>query len=235
MSFTDVAFAAGFASLRQFNETVKEVFDATPTELRAKRQPGSQPGGALSIRLPFRAPLAAEHLMAWAAYRAVEGVAAVDGSELVIALQLPRGNGLATLSFDTDWVNCRLELDAVGDLAPAVAQCRTMFDLDADPAHIDATLRTLPSVAGFVDANPGLRSPGSADGFATLVFAILGQQRSVVAARTLAGRIVTRARGATTSGLAPFPGPAVLRGTRPRRHRIEPATHRHPRRGGGTL
>lgn len=210
MKFTDVAFAAGFSSLRQFNDTVRAVFDASPTELRAKRGPAATDPGSLSIRLPFRSPFAADYFMDWSARRCVAGVAEVDDTVLRTALRLAHGTGVASLRIEERWVQCDLELDDVADLAAAVSQCRRMLDLDADPAHIDATLTAIGPIAPFVEALPGLRSPGSADGFATLVFAVLGQQRSVPAACTLAGRIVDRARP-SGERLQPFPTPAQVR------------------------
>ncbi len=221
MSFTDVAFASGFSSLRQFNDTVRAVFDATPTKLRAgtgsRRSDGAAPSGShtgqLSIRLPHRHPLAAAHLIPWWSKRTVAGVADVDVETGVIrtALRLPRGTGIAQLTIGShEWVQADLALDDVADLAPAVAQCRAMLDLDADPEQIDATLRTLPAIRPYVEALPGLRSPGSVDGFATAVFAVLGQQRSVAAARTIAGRIVERVDGPVGSELRPFPTAEAL-------------------------
>jgi AraC family transcriptional regulator of adaptative response / DNA-3-methyladenine glycosylase II len=209
MRFIDVAFAAGFASLRQFNDTVRAVFDATPTELRSKRNLASVESGSLSIRLPFRAPFARDYFLQWSAGRAVNGVATVADETLTTALRLNHGNGVAALAIKEQWVQCDLELDDVADLALAVAQCRRMLDLDADPAHIDAALRAIKPLANYVDSLPGLRSPGSCDGFATLIFAVLGQQRSVSAARTLAGRIAERATG-PSGKLQPFPTPAAI-------------------------
>ena len=209
MRFTDVAFAAGFSSLRQFNDTIREVFDATPTELRAKRNLAPSDPGSLSIRLPFRAPLAGDYFLAWADKRTVAGVANVEAGRLSTALRLENGNGIAVLEIAEQWVQCNLELDDVADLAGAVAQCRRMLDLDADPTHIDAALVAVKSLAGYIGALPGLRSPGSSDGFATLVFAVLGQQRSVAAARTLASRIVKRA-SESSGRLQPFPTPAQV-------------------------
>ena len=104
---------------------------------------------------------------------------------------------------------CDLELDDVADLTPAVAQCRAMLDLDADPSHIDAALAAIPAMKPHVEGLTGLRSPGSSDGFATLIFAVLGQQRTVAAARTLAGRIAARANG-EHEHLRPFPAPAAV-------------------------
>jgi len=216
MKFVDVAFASGFSSLRQFNDTVRAVFDATPTALRAKRSPASEPGTgsvntqSLSIRLPFRAPYAADYFLKWSAGRTVEGVATVQGDTLKTALRLPNGNGIASLTIHEQWVQAELDLDDIADLARAVAQCRAVLDLDADPTHIDATLAALPPIASFVAKMPGLRSPGSCDGFATLIFAVLGQQRSVAAARTLAGRIAERVNR-QSNHLQPFPEPAELR------------------------
>jgi len=228
MSFTDIAFASGFASLRQFNDTVRSVFAGSPTDLRAKARRGEALSTSqatdhrLTLRLPFREPIAGDHLMRWQAARAVEGVAKVCDSTLHTALRLPHGAGVAELWFEDEWMHCSLELDEVRDLAPAVAQCRAIFDLDADPVHIDQVLSTLDPLAPFVKRLPGLRSPGSADGFATLIFAVLGQQRSVAAARTIAGRIVARAQANGAGGaygrpdieadrLVAFPHGALLR------------------------
>lgn len=209
MKFTDVAYAAGFSSLRQFNDTVRAVFASTPTELRG-RADGPSGSGQLSLRLPYRAPMADDYLLSWWSGRLVEGVGHVTDGVLTTALRLPNGNGLARLTPQDGWMQCELELDATADLAPAVAQCRSMLDLDADPTHIEDGLRVLAPIAPFVDALPGLRAPGSCDGFATLVFAILGQQRSVAAARTIAGRIVARSRTEEHAALAPFPTPAQV-------------------------
>lgn len=212
MRLTDVAFAAGFASLRQFNDTIRSVFDATPTQLRKKRGPDATGAGSLSIRLPFRAPFASDYFMQWAAARTVDGVAIVEADTLRTALRLPNGTGVAALRIHDGWVQCDLELDDVADLTPAVAQCRSMLDLDADPSHIDAALAAIAAIRPHVERLPGLRSPGSSDGFAILIFAILGQQRSVAAARTLAGRIVARANGEQlgVEVLQPFPLPAAI-------------------------
>lgn len=209
MKFTDVAFAAGFTSLRQFNDTVREVFAATPTELRGSRA-STVEGGQLTLRLPFRPPVSSDHLMSWWARRTVSGVAEVRDNVFHTALRLSAGCGIASLEFQDSWVACEMTLDDVADLGPAVAQCRALLDLDADPTNIDEVLVANRALSGFVGALPGIRSPGSSDGFATLIFAILGQQRSVSAARTLANRIVERVAG-QGDGLRPFPTPTELR------------------------
>ncbi|MEM7094938.1 MAG: AlkA N-terminal domain-containing protein [Actinomycetota bacterium] len=212
LTFTEVAFAAGFSSLRQFNDTIRAVFDATPTKLRGGARSTPSRPGRLSIRLPHRRPLAADHLLPWWAGRSVHGVAEVDDATIRTALRLPRGTGVAELTPGPEsWVDCILELQDIADLAPAVAQCRAMLDLDADPDQIDETLAALEALRPLVIRRPGLRSPGSTDGFATCVFAILGQQRSVAAARTIAGRIVERVDGPSEGEvLRPFPTAAAL-------------------------
>jgi AraC family transcriptional regulator of adaptative response / DNA-3-methyladenine glycosylase II len=210
MKFTDVAFASGFLSLRQFNDTVREVFASSPTELRKAVRGGRAEAGQLALRLPFRSPVAADYLMSWWARRTVGGVAVVKDQTLRTALRLPTGAGTASLEFQEGWVACHMQLDDVVDLGPAVAQCRALLDLDSDPVHIDEVLASQAVLAPYVAALPGLRSPGSADGFATLVFAVLGQQRSVAAARTLADRIVLRVRGESEQ-LRPFPTGEELR------------------------
>jgi len=216
MRFTDVAFAAGFQSLRQFNDTIKAVFASTPTELRARgsAHANRSDAGTLRLRLPFRAPFASDYYLRWASRRTVADVATVDGDTLTTALRLANGTGVAALRFHTEWVQCDLDLEDVADLARAVAQCRAMLDLDADPTSIEATLGAIAPLKNLITERPGLRSPGSCDGFATLIFAVLGQQRSVAAARTLAGRIMALASSAAatvTEGLRPFPTPAQVR------------------------
>lgn len=225
LAFTDIAFAAGFSSLRQFNDTVRQVFASTPTELRRTRKTTSSAtdkalAGTLSIRLPFRGPYASEYFLAWLERRVVTGVSRVHDGEISTALRLSQGLGQASLRFADAWVQATISLEHMADLPLAVQQCRSMLDLDADPITIDDALIGQPAVASLVAERPGLRSPGSVDGFATLAFAILGQQRSVAAARTLADRIVQRARGGEERArggeeleptpLAPFPAAAEL-------------------------
>lgn len=212
LPFTDVAFAAGFQSLRQFNDTIRQVFASTPTELRRKRaaNDGAAPG-ELMLRLPYRAPLDVSALIGWHERRAIPQMMRCHEGQISIALRLPNGSGVAHLrdAPDNDWINVGLELDAVGDLAAAVRQCRRLLDLDADPLQIDTALGALAELAPLVAARPGRRSPGSTDGFATLIFAILGQQRSVAAARTIATRLFDRA-GQLDDTLQPFPAPELV-------------------------
>ncbi|QXC62140.1 helix-turn-helix domain-containing protein [Aquihabitans sp. G128] len=210
LPFAEVAFAAGFASIRQFNDTVREVFGTTPTILRADRRtailrgragvpdPGgsgspASPSGAatpIRLRLATRTPFAGPEVLGFLALRAVPGVevAEADGTYRRV-LDLPHGPATVALSPAPDHVDARLVLTDLRDLGPAVERCRRLLDLDADPEAIDALLGADPWLGGLVARVPGRRSPGAVDGAELLVRAILGQQVSVPGARTVAGRL----------------------------------------------
>lgn len=200
LKFADVAFAAGFGSVRQFNDTIREVFALSPSDLRsrAKRADGPPPASAavnLSIRLPYRPPLAADELLGWLTHRSVAGVQwAGENGAIVRTLNLHHGSGVVELepSAEGSWFNARFTLDDVADLAMAVERCRRLLDLDAAPDVVDRSLADDDLLSPLIDARPGLRVPGSPDGFETAVFAVVGQQISVAAAATLVGRIVGR-------------------------------------------
>ena len=193
LPFASVAFAAGFASIRQFNETVREVFALSPTELRARGRRGDDQGpGAVALRLAYRRPHDARGALDFLAMRAVRGLEAADGGDAAYrrVLRLPNGFGRVTLAPGDGHVAATLALDDLRDLGAAVARCRRLLDLDADPVAIDDALSRDPALAPLVDARPGLRLPGSADGFETAVRAVVGQQVSVAAACTVLRRIV---------------------------------------------
>lgn len=219
LPFTDIAFAAGFASVRQFNDTVREVFAATPTTLRAGRRPdAATAAGEVSLRLAVRGPFHVESLFGYLAARAVTGVESGDGLEYRRTLRLVHGTGHVTLRPVTDAqgtaVACTLRLDDVADLQAAVQRCRRLLDLDADPTAIDAHLATDVLLAPLVAARPGMRSPGAVDGTEVLVRAIVGQQVSVAGARTVLGRI-TALVGERCAHGALFPSAEALAGTDP--------------------
>ena len=192
MAMTDIAFAAGFASVRQFNDTVRSVFASAPTDLRrARRGTESTEGapGAITLRLPVRRPFDPRTLFAFLGARAVPGVESWDGRTYRRSLRLPAGPGVVALAPGDGAVACTLRLASVSDLQAAVQRCRRLLDLDADPVAVDAHLGADPVLAPLVAARPGLRSPGSPDGPELLVRGIIGQQISVAGARTVAGRI----------------------------------------------
>jgi AraC family transcriptional regulator, regulatory protein of adaptative response / DNA-3-methyladenine glycosylase II len=193
MPITEVAFAAGFASVRQFNDTVQQVYATTPTAMRSHRRAAPVGTGSVALRLAYRAPLASDHLLGFFRERAVAGVEEVRDNTYRRSLRLAGGNAVAELTPSTDAVHCVLHLDNLGDTQAAVQRCRRMYDLDADPHRVDDHLANDPVLAPLVRQRPGLRSPGHPDGPELLVRAVLGQQVSVRGARTLAGRLVAAA------------------------------------------
>lgn len=212
MKFADVAFAAGFSSIRQFNDTMREVFAQTPRELRARVSGAAttEPGEVV-VRLPYRPPLASEQLVDWMRHRSIPGLSAVEGDVVVRSLRLPRGAGLVRLRVDDGFVRCALRLDDIADLATAVERCRRLLDLDVDPLVVDEALVADTQLGPLVRARPGLRAPGSTDGFESAVFAVLGQQISVRAACALAGRLVSAYGDPVNgSGYRTFPSPESL-------------------------
>lgn len=210
----DIAFAAGFASVRSFNDTIRAVFAQTPSELRRRsaghrRSGGSaDPGGGgagtprgdgdhapqrLRLRLPFRTPLHAPSLFGHLAATAVPGVERwVDGA-LERTLRLPHGAGLVRLrpaGAGQSHVTTDLWLQDLRDLTVAIARCRRLLDLDADPVAVDAALSRDPCLSPAVAVRPGVRLPGSVDPAEMALRAVLGQQVSTAAAATTTGRLV---------------------------------------------
>jgi AraC family transcriptional regulator of adaptative response / DNA-3-methyladenine glycosylase II len=192
LPFTDVAFAAGFESIRQFNDTVREVFALTPSELRtAGRRRGDIADGVLTLRLPYRPPLDWPALSGWLRVRALPGVAEMNGRVYRRTLRLPRGAGVVALEPIDTHIRCTLRLESMADLTSAVRQCRRLLDLDADPLSVLEVLSQDRRLSRIVKKRPGLRAPGAVDGTELAIQAILGQQVSLAAARTLASRLVT--------------------------------------------
>jgi AraC family transcriptional regulator of adaptative response / DNA-3-methyladenine glycosylase II len=188
LPISEIAFAAGFSSVRQFNDTMRDHFGLPPREIR--RQPRSQLGatGSLTLRLAVRTPYAVEPLLQWLALHLVEGIEEVDGS--TYRRVLPSGS-IAALTVGADAITLTTSVDDVRSLPDTVARCRRLFDADADPVAVDTTLGDDPLLAPLVAARPGLRVPGSVDGFELLARTILAQQVSLRAAHTFAQRIVT--------------------------------------------
>ncbi|MCU0266067.1 MAG: helix-turn-helix domain-containing protein, partial [Actinomycetia bacterium] len=196
LPLSEVAFAAGFASIRQFNDVMRAEFGCAPSLLRrspsATAEGGRAAGGGLVLRLVHREPFAAPHLLAFLAARAVPGLESAGDAGYRRVVRTPHGPGLfaATPVPGAGHVVVRLHLPDLADLATVVARVRRLLDLDADPAAVDPALAADPALAPLVAARPGLRVPGAVDGFELAVRAVLGQQVSVAGARTLAGRLV---------------------------------------------
>ncbi len=217
LGMADIAFAAGFASVRQFNDTVREVYGVPPTTLRteAGRRRGTGPtvAGTLVLRLPYRPPFDAEGLLTFFAARALAGVESITiegtGGTYRRTMRLPHGTATVELRPDAAHVLATLRLADPRDLGPAVARLRRLFDLDADPVAVDAALGADPALAPAVAAVPGIRLPGSVDGFETALRAVLNQQISVAAARTTASRLAADLGERLPAGLA-GEGPDLL-------------------------
>jgi AraC family transcriptional regulator of adaptative response / DNA-3-methyladenine glycosylase II len=197
LPMADVAFAAGFASIRQFNDTIREVFATTPTRLRGTRHASVNGApGWLTLRLAARAPYEAAEVLLFLGAHAVPGLEEWDGTTFSRVLDLPHGPAVVQLSPAPDGgpaVTARLRLAELRDLSAAVTRCRRMLDLDADPAAVDDVLGADPALAALVATAPGRRVPASPDAGELAVRAVLGQQVSVAGARTLTARLLTAA------------------------------------------
>ena len=226
LPFTDVAFAAGFASIRQFNDTIRETFGASPTVLRTSRgrdltrnragdRPAHADGHALApaprprpVRRPPRSSASSRS-------RAVPGIEEVTSTGAYRrVLDLTHGPAVVELAAADDHVDATLQLSDLRDLTAAVERCRRLLDLDADPVAIDDRLGADPLLGPLVAERPGLRSPGTVDGAELAVRAVIGQQVSVAGARTVAGRLTAafgKPLASADGGLTHcFPTPEVL-------------------------
>lgn len=193
LSMTDVAFAAGFGSVRQFNDTIRDVYAAPPSELRRARLSPGVPAdpGAVPVRLPVRTPFAGSELFGFVGAHAVPGLEHLDvEGRLHRSLALPHAQGAVRLEHGVDCVHAVFRVADWRDLAPAVERVRRWLDLDADPVAIDATLGADPALAAAVAALPGVRSPGSVDPFEAAVRTVVGQQVSVAGGSAVTGRVV---------------------------------------------
>ncbi len=208
-----IAFAAGFASVRQCNDTIREIFADTPSGLRARAAKSAQAKRdrqlaapqSIHLRLPCRRPFNPASVLDFLGLRALPGVEAHEGMSYRRTLRLPHGHAVVTLATPapggdgreaTDgpaYVGADLVLSDLRDLTTAVARCRQLLDLDADPVAVYEALRNEPLIGAVVTRDSGRRVPGAAEGFELAVRAVIGQQVSVAGARTVAGRLVAAA------------------------------------------
>ncbi|GAA4059920.1 Ada metal-binding domain-containing protein [Microbacterium laevaniformans] len=190
LTAADVAFSAGFASVRQFNDTVREVFGLSPSDLRARRPAAARTvsapaAGTIDLVLPYRTPFDAAGLFAWMRARAVAGVEEAGDDAFARVLRLPGGPVWFAIRLDgAGKLRLNARLTHLGDLPVLVSRVRRLFDLDADPTAVDAALSAHPVVAPLVAATGGIRVPGAADPHEMLIRAMIGQQITVAAART---------------------------------------------------
>ncbi|WP_098461927.1 AlkA N-terminal domain-containing protein [Propionicimonas paludicola] len=186
----DVAFASGFGSIRQFNDTMAAVFDRTPAQLRAGgRHPRSGGSATLHLSLPVREPFDAAGAFAWLAARAVSGVETAGPDHYGRTLALPGGPASFDVRAEPGQLRLTARLSRLEDVTPLLYRVRRLFDADADPVGIDAALAQVPELAASVAATPGIRLPGAVDPQEMLLRALVGQQISVAAARTQLNRL----------------------------------------------
>jgi AraC family transcriptional regulator, regulatory protein of adaptative response / DNA-3-methyladenine glycosylase II len=241
MPFADVAFAAGFASIRQFNDTVREVYACTPTQLRGAQSATGPVPGLLELRLPVRAPYDGRQVLRFLAAHLVPGVEASGEDWFERTLRLPHGSGRVRLTFPADTsaaetasVACRLEVRDLRDVGAAVERCRRLLDADCDPVAVDAALAADPLLAPEVRRRPGLRVPGTVDGAELAIRAVLGQQISLAGASSLAAKLV-HGYGEALHDEAPYDGPDRLFPTAEALAGLEPGDLPMPRTRGRAL
>lgn len=199
LAMSEIAYAAGFTSIRSFNDTLREVFDATPSHLRATSsrsglagdpEPKGVAAHRVSLRLPFRGPLHAPSLFGHLAATSVPGVEAwIDGG-LARSIRLAHGPALIHVSPQVDHVAATLSLADIRDLTTAMQRCRRLLDLDADPVAIDEHLSRDSLLAPLVAAAAGVRIPGAMDPAEMAIRILLSQHISTKAAATLTARLV---------------------------------------------
>ncbi|MEO6264144.1 MAG: AlkA N-terminal domain-containing protein [Luteimonas sp.] len=216
LPITEIALAAGFGSLRRFNTTFREAYRMAPRDLR--KRPAANSGGTLTLRLGYRPPYDFAAMLAFLRGRALPGVEAVDETNYTRVFGPAESPGWLRVSAWPDAEHAlKLELHGAAPtrLLDIVNRLRRMFDLDADPQAIAAALSASPRLRPLLKQQPGLRLPSGWDGFEIAVRAILGQQVSVAAARTLASRLAQRFGHALPVPFGPglghlFPTPEAL-------------------------
>jgi AraC family transcriptional regulator, regulatory protein of adaptative response / DNA-3-methyladenine glycosylase II len=188
LSMTEVALAAGFGSVRRFNDIFRQLYRRPPRALR--RRGVARDGSAIELTLAYRPPYDWDAVIAFLAARAIPGVESATPA----IYRRTFGNGTIAVSHEPE--RCRLRvaarLDDVGVLPLILPRVRRVFDLDADPEAIAQCLSRDPLLAPLLGQRPGLRVPGAWDGFEMAVRAVIGQQITVAGARNLLGKLVAR-------------------------------------------
>ena len=190
MPMTEVALAAGFGSIRRFNEIFRKLFHRPPSALRRKASASQEPG--VTLRLRYRPPYDWEAMLAFLRTRAIAGIEVVENGSYLRTVGMDGATGSVQVRHlpDRQSLGVTIRFPRVQSLPAIIARVRRVFDLGADIETIDAHLSLDPLLAPFVAQRPGLRAPGGWDGFELAVRAILGQQVTVSAARRLAGQLV---------------------------------------------
>ena len=191
LSMRDISVASGFGSVRRFNDTFKKTYGRTPGELR-RRQATNVRSSAFSVQLPYRTPFDWSSLLAFFAARATPRVEMVKDGRYLRTIALCDARGIVDIHDAGDHLSLSLHGIGTESLFSIVQHARSLFDLDASTDDIYGVLTGDPVLKRLLKTQPGVRVPGSWDGFELAVRAVLGQQISVSAATTLAGRIAER-------------------------------------------
>ena len=196
LPMAEIALAAGFGSIRRFNETFQQLYRRPPSALRRKTvaalAEGSVAASGVTVRLSYHPPYDWPAMLGYLRTRAVDGVERVDGAVYSRTVLVDGQVGTVEIRHlpEKEGLAATIRFPCVRALPGIVARIRRLFDLGADVATIGAHLAQDPLLAPLVAERPGLRAPGGWDGFELAVRAVLGQQVSVEAARRLAGRLV---------------------------------------------
>lgn len=206
LDLAQVAFASGFSSVRRFNALFRARFGRAPSEVRrsiAAPARGGTAGDSVALVLDYRPPLDWDGLLAFLGARAIPGVERITGGVYERTVRIGERTGTVAVRPHgrRNALTAIVSPGLMGALMPIAARLRALFDLDADPVTVGRQLARDPLLAGSVRAHPGMRVPGAFDPFEMSVRAVLGQQVSVRAATTLAGRLA-RAFGAPLDGAA---------------------------------
>ena len=221
LSMTEVAHAAGFNSIRRFNDAIRNAFNRSPGDYRrtARRMRAANVSPNLKISLGYRAPYDWDRMMAFFAFRVIPGVEQVSDGIYSRSIRLGDARGLLTINPQPDvtQVEAELRLDGPAHLTGAVRRIRDMLDLDTGAAEITKHLVRDPMLRPVLKRTPGLRLPGCWDVFELAVRAVVGQQISVKGACTMLGKLAVTYGEAVQPGDGGgithiFPEPAALAG-----------------------
>ena len=189
LPITHVAFAAGFSSVRAFNDAIRQVYHVTPSQLR---RGDTTSGGSIDVKLQYRPPMSTPELLAFLEATAVPGVEQVTSESYRRAIAFGRSEATIELTPSEGGVKLKVMTEEIGSLVPVIQRCRQLMDLDADPTVIEDDLGRSTALKALVSVRPGLRLPGSWDPFQTAVQAVLSAGRLDRRTQKLTGRLAAR-------------------------------------------